>query len=220
MDTNSEDSRGSRDRPGLRQLESLSGRVRGAASGSPDDLSWVIEQLSPLMVTWAQMQLGTRSGLPFDPEDIVHDVWVRTLPALGELHPHPDDGRMSSGLLALLRTALLHRIVDLKRQEITRRTRSLSATQFDLADRPASSSGPVQRAVRSDHHQHVLAALSEIPPRDRELYVRKIFEGMRLRELMEEYGMSRPADNEVRQRVRKRLEGMLTSTLLDDLEDD
>jgi RNA polymerase sigma factor (sigma-70 family) len=220
VDTNSPESRTESTRLDARRLESLSGRVRGAASGSQDDLSWVIEQLSPLMVTWAQMQLGSGSGLPFDPEDIVHDVWVRTLPALGELHPHPDDGRMSSGLVALLRTALLHRIVDLKRQEIARRTRALSATSLDLADRPTSSSGPVQRAVRGDHHQHVLAALQEIPARDRELYVRKIFEDMRLHELATEYGMTRDAVLKVRQRVRRRLEGLLTSTVLEDLESD
>ena len=127
---------------------------------------------------------------------------------------------MSSGLLALLRTALLHRIVDIKRQEITRRTRAISSMGLDATERPTSSSGPVQKAVRSDHHQHVLEALAEIPQRDRELYVRKIFEDMKLSELAAEYGMSRDAVIKVRQRVRKRLEGLLTSTLLEDLESD
>ena len=39
-------------------------------------------------------------------------------------------------------------------------------------------------------------------------------------ELAAEYGMSRDAVIKVRQRVRKRLEGLLTSTVLEDLESD
>jgi RNA polymerase sigma factor (sigma-70 family) len=220
VDTNSEDSRPIPAPIDPRRLDSLSGRVRGAVAGSHDDVSWVVEQLSPLMVSWAQMQMGPSSRLLFEPEDIVHDVWVRTLPALSELHAHPEDGRMSSGLLALLRTALLHRIVDIRRQDLVRRTRALSTTSLGANERPTSSSGPVQKAVRGDQHQHVLTALTEIPRRDRELYVRKIFEGLRLSELAAEYGMTRDAVIKVRQRVRKRLEGLLTSKLLDDLEDD
>lgn len=220
MDTNSKES-GTRPTPSdPRQLESLSGRVRGAVDGSREDLSWVMRELSPLMVSWAQMQMGSHPSVTSDPEDIVHDVWVRTLPLLGEVHPHPEDGRMSSGLLALLRTALLHRIVDIRRQEITRRTRAISSMGIDVTERPTSSSGPVQKAVRGDHHQHVLDALAEIPRRDRELYVRKIFEDMKLSELAAEYGMTRDAVIKVRQRVRKRLEGLLTSTVLEDLESD
>lgn len=220
VDTNSEDSGTLPEGRAPDRLDSLSGRVRGAVNGSREDLSWVVEQLSPLMVSWAQMQIGSGTGLPLDAEDVVHDVWVRALPSMAGLHAHPEDGRMSSGLLALLRTTLLHRIVDIRRQEIARRTRTLSATGVDVNERPTSSSGPDQKAVRSEHHRHVLEALDEIPRRDRELYVRKIFEDLKLDELAGEYRMTRDAVIKVRQRVRKRLEGLLTSTVLEDLDSD
>jgi len=195
----------------------LSTRLRAAMLGNVGSLEQLVDQLSPLMTAWSHAHLRRDASCRADPEDIVQDVWIKILPQLAELTPHPTDGRISSALLALLKTVLVRRTIDVWRASLRDKAKPAATVTAEL---PAPSSGPLRKLERSERDRLIRAALDEIPQRDRELYVRRIFEDLSPAELGDLYGMTRVAVVKARQRVRKRLEGILTATVLQDLEAD
>ncbi len=202
--------------PRILDVEHLSDHLHGAILGNSADMQMLVEQLTPLMTTWANLHLNGSGLRQSDPEDVVQDVWVRILPRLQDIDPHPQNGRISSGLLAVLKKTLLHRTIDIWRAALRENVTTLqSDPQLSTL-----SSGPLGKSVRSDHMRLVHAALDELSDRDRALYVRRIFEDLSLRELCDEYDMTRDAVIKARQRVRQRLEAVLGKTVLADLEDD
>lgn len=195
----------------------ISDRVRAIVRGDPIALAAIVEWLTPLMAAWTESGLGP-IGAWVDAEDVVQDVWVRVLPRLTALKPHPPDGtRYTPALLALLRRTLRNRVIDLRRQATRRRLAALSE-EGEGADIETASSGPIGKLMRSERRQQVQVALGELTERDRSLYVRRVFERASLEELAAEFGMTRDAVIKSRQRTRKKLEAYLAPRLLDDLE--
>lgn len=197
--------------------DGISDRIVRVIRGDNQALEWLVEWLSPLMITWARSQLNAFSRAIADPEDLVQDVWIKILPRLGKLQPHPQTGRWTPAVLGLVKTTLVHRIIDIRRTAA--RQRMLNGAP-DQPHSPAanSSSGPCARALRSERRRQVQRALDGLGERERQLYVKRLFEGTSIPELAAEFRMTGEAVIKARQRARKRLEGLLAPQLLDALE--
>jgi RNA polymerase sigma factor (sigma-70 family) len=198
--------------------DQISDRIRAVVAGDPVALDWVVEWMSPLMLTWARLQIRPGAGAGVEPEDLVQDVWLRVLPELGGLRPHPQAGqRMTPALIGLVKRILRNRVIDVRRQATRRQVQGLPA-DGSSGSPVALSSGPFSKALRSERRRLVQDALDRLTARERALYVRRLFEDASLDELAAEFGMNRDAVVKARQRVRQKLGALLAPQILDDLE--
>jgi RNA polymerase sigma factor (sigma-70 family) len=199
--------------------DQVSDQIRAVVDGDPAALDWVVEWMSPLMLTWARLQLRPGGGWSLEPEDLVQDVWVRVLPELGTLRPHPEAGeRLTPALVGLVKRILRNRVIDVRRQATRRQVFGLPAGSSSGPQAETPSSGPFSKALRSERRQLVQAALDRLTARERALYVKRLFEAASLDELAAEFGMSKDAVIKARQRVRQKLSALLALQILDDLE--
>ncbi len=172
------------------------------------------------MVTWARLHLGARVRDGLCAEDLVQETWVAILPELPRLRPVPGEReRFTPALLGLAKRILRNKLVDARRRELRRRVQSLPPSDRSGPLPADDRSGPVTRALRSERRRSVQDALDRLGTRERELFVRRIFEGAGLEELANDYGMTRDAVIKARQRTRARLARYLTAELLDVLVD-
>ncbi|MCA8950942.1 MAG: sigma-70 family RNA polymerase sigma factor [Planctomycetes bacterium] len=189
--------------------------IHAAAGGSRPALERVIDWLSPLMLSWARLQAGPHAGWPVSPEDVVQDVWLRTLPKLPHLAPHAaSGGRLTPALLGVVRHVLRHRVIDLRRAATRNRLQSLQDTSRSEPGFAAKSSGPLAKAERSERFRLVQAALDKLTCKERALYVKRLFEELSIDELCAEFDMNREAVVKARQRVRHKLKAFLAPHFL------
>lgn len=195
-------------------------RIRAMVGGDGAALAWVVEWLSPIMASWARTQMRNGDGWSMTADDVVQDVWLRILPEIGRLQPHPQAaGRLTPALFAVVKRVLRNRVIDLRRSLVRRRL--VGADPADAADAAVSPlSGPVSRLLRAERARLVEAALQRLSERERALFVRRVFEESSIDELALEFGMTREAVLKARQRVRQRLLAVLGPQLLADLEPD
>lgn len=213
------------DKPKLDEPRELdSDGIRAAIGGDEAALACLIDTFSPWMLAWSRLYLRDNVRLPMEPEDLVQDVWMRLLPELQKLQPHPESGRWTAAMMGVMKTTLRNRVIDVRRAALRSKLHLWSKPVNDgehSASGPSvadSSSGPVAKLLRSERQLAVRAALEQLTPRERDIYVKRIFEDATIDELASEFGMSPDAVIKARQRVRHRLEGILSSWILDQLD--
>jgi RNA polymerase sigma factor (sigma-70 family) len=140
--------------------------VGRARAGDDTSLAWLVERLSPLLLAQAAMRLGADLRRFYEPQDLVHDAWLVTLPRLSELPPRR--GRHTPVLLKFLSTAILLRVRNLLRKH-TGRADAGPGTSGQPEGLPASQSGIVSRAIRNEARDEVQAALGRLADADREV---------------------------------------------------
>lgn len=146
--------------------------VQRARNGDAASLDEMVARLSPLLLAIAEYRLGPGLRVDVDPEDIVNEAWLITLPRLGELRER--DGRITPVLLKFLTTTISNLISNLLRRRIVGRpdgTRGTAGTGgSESASRvPAEASGAITRAMRNETREAVRAAIDELPEQDREI---------------------------------------------------
>jgi RNA polymerase sigma-70 factor (ECF subfamily) len=139
--------------------------VRKAVSGEVESIEWVVRRLSPLLLAHAEYRLKSLPGV-VDPEDLVQDTWLRTLPRLDDIRPR--DGRVTPVLLRFMTTVVNRRVRDLLQRAVGRRP---SAGLDAAASLPAGDSSVVTRAVREEARDAVWDALQRLGQADREVVV-------------------------------------------------
>ncbi|MCA8942541.1 MAG: sigma-70 family RNA polymerase sigma factor [Planctomycetes bacterium] len=151
-----------RHEPGDGDPDLTSLHVRRAIGGDDESLGWLVERLSPLLQAQARYRLGPKLAFRCDPEDVVHDAWLTTLPRIAELPPR--DGRFTPVLLKFLSTTILNRVRNLLRDYARHGTESLPP--FDMS---SDRSGAVTQAMRHERVDAVRAALDSLETGDREV---------------------------------------------------
>lgn len=141
--------------------------VGRAVGGDRHSQGWLIERLSPLLLTQARYRLRGRLATVCEPEDLVQEVWSIALPRLPDLSPR--DGRWTPVLLRFLSTTLLRRLNHLVRKHLTGKPTRDDAD--DLAALPADVSGVLTRIERVDRGAAVQQALADLPEPLREVLV-------------------------------------------------
>lgn len=193
----------------------LSDVVRRARDGDDRALEQLVEHVTPLMAAWAASRLRSERRVDTTCEDLLQEVWLRILPLLPDLRPHPSTpGRWTPALLSLASSILRNVVVDARRRAIRSRLIGDSDRE-EVGQRAASTSGPVTRAIRSERRGRVQLALERLTERERALFLGRLFDGATIEELAEEHGLSYHAVVKSRQRARRRLEGILAAELLD-----
>jgi RNA polymerase sigma-70 factor (ECF subfamily) len=140
--------------------------VRRATAGDPQSLDAVIARLSPVLMAVAEYRLGPGMRLQADPEDLVNEAWLVTLPRLDGLEER--DGRITPVLLRFLTTTINNLISNLLRRQIRGRGRG-STTAPPESRVPSDMSGAVTRAMRHEAQATVRKCIDELASRDREI---------------------------------------------------
>jgi len=148
--------------------------VREAQSGKPKSLEWLVKRFSPLLLTSARYHLGKVLRELYDPEDLVNEVWLVTLPKISQLSPR--DGRLTPVLLKYLSTTLTFKVNNLIEKHITgkpkkERSKDDGESNDLLNHLSADSTGIVTRVMRSERDDAVRSALEDLGGQHREIIV-------------------------------------------------
>lgn len=132
-----------------------------------------------------------------DTQDVVQDVLASTARRLGRIDCDED-----GALLAYLRRAVRHRVVD----EIRRAMRR--PPMYELVDdRPAPDLSPLDAAIRAQNDRRTQAALSRLSARDRRALVLRLRHRLSYEEIGERLGS--PTPNAARVTVRRAVERLV-----------
>jgi RNA polymerase sigma factor (sigma-70 family) len=179
--------------------------VRRARQGDKASLSWVIERFSPLLLAAARYHMRDSLSRVADPEDVLGEVWLSTLPRLADLDER--EGRLTPVLLKFLTSTLRNKVYNLLKKQAwgksRRRQLEGSAAEGVLSALPAESTNVLARLVRGEVEDAVLRSLERLSPGDRELI---ILRGIEQRSYKEIAALQRVDDTGLRMRYRRALE--------------
>ena len=167
------------------ELETL---LHEAAHGNREAVEHILGRYRGRLREMVALRLDRRLLGRFDPSDVVQDTLMdasRKLPDYLKRRPLP--------LYPWLRQLALERLIDLHRQHVKTKKRSVSREEpLDalpgesaalLAQRVAASgTNPSARIIQQELRLRVQAALEELAPRDRELLVMLYLEQLSIRE--------------------------------------
>ena len=143
----------------------------------------LIERALPAVRRWARGRLPRYTRSDADTEDVVQDVFLRTLKGIARFQH-----RTVGGLQAYLRQAVVNRIRDLIRGSARRGMRA--AVDDDLRDWHPS---PLEAAIMREKLDRFLEALRKLRPADRQVIVWRIELGYTAEEIAAKLGKSTPA---------------------------
>jgi len=183
-----------------------SNQVRRALHGDRDSLEWVVTRFTPLLKAQAAWRLGPALEGQYPPEDIVAEAWLVALRRLPDLIPGP--GRFTPRMLAFLGTCVLN-IANRRIKESLRRgareepphspTDGAADVFAELAD---TVTGAITNAARNETAAALEAALASLDPRDREVILLRLVEGLSNQDAADDL---HEAPNTVAQRYRRAL---------------
>lgn len=186
-----------------------------AVAGDPASRTWLVDRFHPALLAQANYRLQGRLRSLCEPEDLVQDVWLTTLPRLPDLVAR--DGRWTPVVLRFLATTLVRKINHMLRRSI------LVARDPAAVDGgehlPATDTGVVSSAGRREHLQAVSAAIDALPPEERELLVLRGIEQMSNREIARKLGIAEYEATRRYHRVLGHLRTLLPGSFLADLND-
>ena len=137
---------------------SLLARMRGGDEEARDQL---LERCLPPLRRWAHGRLPQYARDLNDTADLVQDAVISALRHLDHF-----EARREGALQAYFRQAILHRIIDLVRQQ-QRRPRTVEVP----ATLPADDTSPLERVIGVENLERFDAALQRLRPEDREAIV-------------------------------------------------
>ena len=165
--------------------------VRRACQGDKDAQDAVFREYAAPLERFASGRLPAYARGMTDTQDVVQDVFVNTARQLTRI-----DVRDDGALLAYLRRAVRHRIID----EIRRVTRRPVAAALP-EDCPAPDLSPLERAIRSQNDRRIDHALCELNTRDRLIVVLRLRRGLSYAEIG--FRIGAPTGNAARVAVRR-----------------
>ncbi len=143
----------------------------------------LIERALPPVRQWARGRLPRYARGDADTEDVVQDVFLRTVK-----HIKRFQHRTVGGLQAYIRQAVVNRIRDLIRG--ARRRGTHSALDSDMRDWTPS---PLESAIMAERLDRFLEALRRLRPADRQIVVWRIELGYTAEEIATRLGKSKAA---------------------------
>lgn len=189
-------------------------RIRGALTGSADDVEWTIARLTPMLLAQARYRMRGRVT-QCQPEDVVAHAWQITLPRLGDLTAR--DGRFAPVLVKFLATAVVLRVNELLRAASRRAMVAGSAGSAALAVAVDPAAGPWTQVLQRERAGAVQQALDALPADDREVVVLRLVEQQPAAVVAELLGLTANAVNVRLHRALARLRTALPANVADDL---
>ena len=187
-----------------------------AREGDDDSLQEAIRRLTPLLLAQARYRLKALTRRVMDPEDLVAEAWLKTLPKLRELTPR--EGRLTPVVLKYLSTTLRRRAKDVLEAQL-RRAPPPDATPVEPVEwLPADTHNVVTKVIHEERNAAVSQAISEMKPEDREILVLRGLEQASVKEVAVITGLSEDAVKQRYRRALQRLKERLPGSVIDDLE--
>ncbi len=200
-------------RPGRTSLA-----LRSGLAGDRQAMDLAAEELQAAMLTAARSCLRPEVRDSIDPLDIVHEVWSRCLPQLPRLAPK--GGRLTPVVVSYLCKSIRHEAFAALRGAARQAGAGRLATDV-LRDGPADDGRPgeLTRLVQGERQSAMLAAIEELPERDRDLLSLRYFEQLPDESIAEHLGISRSNVRQRARRILQRLRERLPGALFDELDD-
>lgn len=206
--------------PGGFDASATSVAVRRASAGDREAFGFLVARLSPLLAAQARYRLRGPLERLYDPDDLVQDAWVRTLPRLGDLRER--EGRLAPVLLRFLSTTLLRHVNQLLRKHVLGKPGTAEAGPSGtspLSRLSDDATGAATRAARDEEASLLRAAVEGLDDLDREILVLRGVEQLSNRDAAQALGL---ADSTAAMRYRRaldRLRARVPASLFDELPD-
>ena len=113
--------------------------IARAHDGDEGSRAWLVARFTPLLEVQAGYRLQGDLRRLCDPEELVDEVWLVTLPRLGDLRPR--DGHWKPVLLKFLATTLLNKVNSMMMRHLRERARRVEPG--GEADDAAPGSNPI-----------------------------------------------------------------------------
>jgi RNA polymerase sigma-70 factor (ECF subfamily) len=155
--------------------------VRRALDGDSLSLEWVVKRFTPFLLLQAEIRMSSALRKRWDPEDLVSDVWVTTLPRLRDIEPR--EGHYARVLIRYLSTVLLHRVLDLLKRQRRRGDALPLNSGEDSPSLSAQESGVVSKATRKERSSLLYRAMTQLDSEDQRLLVYRGIEQRPLKEV-------------------------------------
>jgi DNA-directed RNA polymerase specialized sigma24 family protein len=152
--------------------------VRRALDGDSLSLEWVVKRFTPFLLLQAEIRMSSALRKRWDPEDLVSDVWVTTLPRLRDIEPR--EGHYARVLIRYLSTVLLHRVLDLLKRQRRRGDALPLNSGEDSPSLSAQESGVVSKATRKERSSLLYRAMTQLDSEDQRLLVYRGIEQRRI----------------------------------------
>lgn len=198
--------------------------VRRAREGDLESLEWIVEKFSPLLLASARYRLGKTLSTLYDPEDIVNDVWLVTLPKLPELPSR--DSRYTPVVLKFLSTTLLYRINNLVEKHIRGKpqkehaARSETSVRDPVDELEAQQTAMIRRVMRGEIGDLLDSGLGRLDERDRELVILRGIEQQSYKEIATLLGRDRKVLAVQYQRALEKLRTLLPGSVFEEFDAD
>jgi RNA polymerase sigma factor (sigma-70 family) len=191
--------------------------IRKAKSGDPPSVARLVERFSPWLTVQARLRLGDRLRSLYDPEDLVHDVWLAALPRLVDLRVHR--GRHTPAVVRYLSQTLLYRLQDLLEKHIAGKPlrRPAHAGDDESAMRARSLTDAFSHAVLRERQELLWREIEGLEARDRQLILLRAIERHPVAEIALILGMTPNAVSVAYRRAFDKLRSRLAGSLIDDL---
>lgn len=147
-------------------------------------------RFEPALLLWASCQMPGWVRGKLDPADLVQQTLLEAVKADG-LAGQPDHA-----VLAYLRRALVHNLIDATRKFAAARVEmmALGESSLRLADwLAAEQSSPSERAARNERHERLAVALTELPDDQRRAVEMRYMQGMKVTEIAALFGRTEGA---------------------------
>ena len=147
-------------------------------------------RFEPVLLLWAKCQMPTWMRGKLDPTDLVQQTLLEAVKADG-LAGQPDHA-----VLAYLRRALIHNLIDATRKFAAARLEVVAAaeTSLQLANwLAAEQSSPSERADRNERYDRLAMALTELPDDQRRVVELRYMQGMKVTEIAALFGRTEGA---------------------------
>ncbi len=193
--------------------------VRRAREGDRESLGWLVERLSPLVRVSVEYWLPRSMRRLYDPDDIVSDAWVATLPRLEGLSER--GGRYTPVLVKFLTTTARQTIQNLVRKHAQNKPAVLSADDMPLDALPEDVDGVVTQAAKRELRNAVRESLDGLGEADRTLLALRGLEQRSYDEIAQLMSVEKASSLRVRYlralaKLRRRLPGGVFDELPED----
>lgn len=138
--------------------------IRRAQAGDDKALEALMSRYLPAVARWARGRLPLWARDSMNTDDLVQDVFMRTIPHVGTF-----EARRPGAMTAYLRQAVLHRI----RDEI-RKVKRKPAIEALGDDRPARDPSPHEQAEAAELMDSYETALARLKEDDREAIIARV----------------------------------------------
>lgn len=187
--------------------------VRNAIAGDDKSIGWLVGRLSPLLKHQALYRLGAKVARAVDPEDIVAEAWLATLPKLKGLEIRGE--RATPILLGYLGTVVRNLANDrLRRYALRGPAEAQAGSTASLSPEIASAS---MVAMIKEEALAVEKCLTQLSDDEREIIILRAVEGIPNKEVASDLGLEPATASKRYRRALERLRSQLGDSVFSEL---